>query len=628
MLSSPNLASKPSFRKHSSFDKLFDNDQLYKQWQQRRAPFPFAFPSYMPSSPNKKANAKVYIFFSCFFLIVTVATFLRCSSIDIHIDNTSKPIPGRNAAEGGMHRPSAQTPALKGLGSIYKVGTKGMTDLVIAHIAENTSLQDFRLFLRTLHRSGVTLRADVVLLFSWNSLPSSMMDVIAQEYRSFDRIVKRSMKAQIRMPPSESNASSSASSTSYTTRNASGLCKSCVSQHSTLTPFDRMQQAVSGDGTNIRFPQPIWGPGNAGMPPSNNTEVSSVSYDFGSMVGFGVSELNPDNTFQGFIRHPPLTLRRWACYQMLLGMVRNRFKHVFLTDVTGVVILNDPFSIMGKKRTGLYITLEDRPWGASLGQELVALKIPLDTESKMVFDDMIVLSSPTNMSSARRQLYSHSPADSERGAGDADPTGGIEKKETTNKLGSLHSFRRAGKNHMELHRTGIVGKRKRKSRRGANSAIGGLYERVYGRRMWSNLEENEKKKKLVNSAVIMGSMYQIRGLANMMVTEIVKVALERKNNDAFPDSVLLSYLLHRSSSVLGKRVLDHLHLMNNADSYVHSLVGSEQPYLFTKKQSGQYFVVHGNRRSKRWRDVIQAVQRDICSSREDAMVYIDCRGLM
>ncbi|XAR68514.1 hypothetical protein NMG60_11003657 [Bertholletia excelsa] len=39
-----------------------------------------------------------------------------------------------------------------------------------------------------------------------------------------------------------------------------------------------------------------------------------------------------------------MSLRRWACYPMLLGRVRRKFRHVMLVDVKEVLLLGDPLS--------------------------------------------------------------------------------------------------------------------------------------------------------------------------------------------------------------------------------------------------------------------------------------------
>ncbi|MCO5549012.1 hypothetical protein L7F22_002478 [Adiantum nelumboides] len=206
MFISPSLTSKPSFRKHSCFDKLFHGDQFYQQHssQEKLSAFPVTFSS-LPSSPSKKAKHKIYTCFFFFFFITMVA-YLRCNSLDPHADKG--PPSGGGDAMAATERLKVM-PALRGLGSIYRKGNKAMSDLAVAHVAENTSLQDLRLFLRTLHRSGVTARADIVFLFPWNRLPSAMMDVINEENAQFEKLMLKAPKEHIRSPAPLNNASSS-----------------------------------------------------------------------------------------------------------------------------------------------------------------------------------------------------------------------------------------------------------------------------------------------------------------------------------------------------------------------------------------------------------------------------------
>lgn len=64
---------------------------------------------------------------------------------------------------------------------------------------------------------------------------------------------------------------------------------------------------------------------------------------YGSVVSFDATELDSENSLAGFLDRVPLSLRRWACYPMLLGRVRRNFKHVMLVDVKSVLVLEDPF---------------------------------------------------------------------------------------------------------------------------------------------------------------------------------------------------------------------------------------------------------------------------------------------
>eukprot|EP00250_Pteridium_aquilinum_P018162 c23972_g2_i1 orf=1023-2537(+) len=504
MIISPSSISKPSIRKHSCFEKLFVEDHPHQHPQEKHPAFSFGFSS-SPSSPSKKSHPNIYTcicFF--FFFIITAVAFLRCNNLDAYSDGEKPSVfedmKGQDADE--VMEELNTMPALRGLGSVYRKGTKAMSELVVAHVAENTSLQDLRLFLRTLHRSGVPARADVVFLFAWNTLPSNMVDVINEENRHFDKLVHLLSNDHVDgMYAEVSNASSSTSSSSSmlsSLTSSSIPCTSCESSNASISPFNIDAFRKSGSESELSA-QPLWGVRSLNTSEVNRTD-DALQLEWGSIVGFDVSELNPDDTLQGFIDRPPVVLRRWACYQMLLGMVRHKFKHILLTDVSGVAVLRDPFMTMARKRLGLYLSLEDRAWGASFGDELGIRLGSLDVEQSAESGDVIALQNSSNaIGGARRQLYAHGG------------TPGLSQDQST-------LSRKTGRQHVDTHRRGSGGRR----RRGKKAAApGGLYERVYGRHMWSSLEENEKKKKLVNSAVIMGNIQQIRGLANTMVTEIV-----------------------------------------------------------------------------------------------------------
>lgn len=64
-----------------------------------------------------------------------------------------------------------------------------MRELVVAHMSEETSLGSLRLFLRTLHRSGATARADVVVLFPGASISPELLSVFQEEEASFQRML-------------------------------------------------------------------------------------------------------------------------------------------------------------------------------------------------------------------------------------------------------------------------------------------------------------------------------------------------------------------------------------------------------------------------------------------------------
>ncbi|XP_016205011.1 uncharacterized protein LOC107645489 [Arachis ipaensis] len=85
------------------------------------------------------------------------------------------------------HSPSK---ALQRMGTLYRRGTRAMTDLVICHVADETTVHEFRYFLRLIHRSGLTARSDVVFLFSSRSLSSSFAPVIREENEAFSSLVE------------------------------------------------------------------------------------------------------------------------------------------------------------------------------------------------------------------------------------------------------------------------------------------------------------------------------------------------------------------------------------------------------------------------------------------------------
>ncbi|MBA0804122.1 hypothetical protein Gohar_014273, partial [Gossypium harknessii] len=59
--------------------------------------------------------------------------------------------------------------------------------------------------------------------------------------------------------------------------------------------------------------EPIWGKkGRGNYSSSNEDESESTRLIYGSVVGFDVNELDPENSLGGFLDYIPLSLRRWA----------------------------------------------------------------------------------------------------------------------------------------------------------------------------------------------------------------------------------------------------------------------------------------------------------------------------
>lgn len=187
-----------------------------------------------------------------------------------------------------------------------------MTDLVVGHVEENVTEPELRLFVRLLHRSGLTARADVVFIFACRSL-SRFASVIEEENQSFLKLVRHYHRLN-----------------STTSRKPS-------------SGFDVSQFIKVGKKA---ADEPLWGrrSSTSTTPRSNSSEEAELTQlSYGSVVGFEVGELDPENSLAGFLDHVvPMSLRRWACYPMLLGRVRRNFKHIMLVDVKNSVVFGDP----------------------------------------------------------------------------------------------------------------------------------------------------------------------------------------------------------------------------------------------------------------------------------------------
>ncbi|KAG5252889.1 Transmembrane protein [Salix suchowensis] len=205
--------------------------------------------------------------------------------------------------------------ALQGMGKLYRRGTRAMSDLVVAHVIEETNEAEFRLFLRVLHRSGLTARADVVFVFPSSLFATKFESLIQEENESFWKLVN----------------------------------------------YYRQLNRTSHDS---QMGEPLWGKrirvdgnGNSSESGEGEGELNLLSY--GSVVGFEASELDPENSLAGFLDHVPMSLRRWACYPMLLGRVRRNFKHLMLVDVKKVVFLRDPLGrVRNRSPESVYIRIK------------------------------------------------------------------------------------------------------------------------------------------------------------------------------------------------------------------------------------------------------------------------------
>ncbi|CAL0326629.1 unnamed protein product [Lupinus luteus] len=203
--------------------------------------------------------------------------------------------------------PLATHHALQRMGTLYRRGTRPMHDLTICHVEDEINEHDFRLFVRLIHRSGLTAKSDVVFLFSSRSISDSFARVIRQENNVFSSLVSFHEE----FVKSESNFN--------------------LSLFYSNKKFE-MAETVWGKRIRRNFSEVPGIEGGGGL-------LLSV----GSVLSFDATELDPENSLGGFLERVPMSLRRWACYPMLLGRVRRNFKHVMLVDVKNMLILKDPF---------------------------------------------------------------------------------------------------------------------------------------------------------------------------------------------------------------------------------------------------------------------------------------------
>ncbi|OIW11472.1 hypothetical protein TanjilG_26838 [Lupinus angustifolius] len=199
------------------------------------------------------------------------------------------------------------------MGTLYRRGTRAMHDLTICHVADDIDEHDFRLFVRLIHRSGLTATSDVVFLFSSRSISDSFARVIQQENNAFSSLVSLHREFE----ESESNFNLSLFYTN-----------------------DKFEMAETLWGKRIRRNFSNVEEREGELP---GIEGGGLLLSIGSVLSFDATELDPENSLAGFLDRVPMSLRRWACYPMLLGRVRRNFKHVMLVDVKNMLVLKDPF---------------------------------------------------------------------------------------------------------------------------------------------------------------------------------------------------------------------------------------------------------------------------------------------
>ncbi|KAL3678013.1 hypothetical protein R1sor_020969 [Riccia sorocarpa] len=497
----------------------------------------------------------------------------------------SKNQPSSLPAAGPLNSADGLEPAMQGMGSLFRRGTLEMGELIVAHLSENTRVSDFRLFLRTLHRSGATAKADVILLY--DSLFPVMLGVMREEELNFQMLLAESETSWALMDPSNLSVGEF---------NAPAFWK----------PEDRKVDEAEANNGTIN-PLPRWG----------------------SIIGFEIQELDPDNELSGFLDGPPVQLRRWLCYQMLLGVVKSKYKHVMLTEMEGVIVIGDALSAVRKKNL-IYLTSEDRllsdvekvdKSSASPGRPRKVLLQVEDQDSTN--NNNNVAGATGEIVKAMKDSIAQVDVKSSKleliTSGDAGQREAVDRRSVEEvggkKKGKKSDSRRRG-SRRGRGASRVVGQQQQEKAKG-------LIETLYGGAVLSSVE---KSRNIVSSGVIMGEIKLMRPLVNKVATEIVRLALERQDRQPFHDKAILNYLVFKSS-VLGRRIVDHLRVVTNKDSVVHSLRGTKQENVFWKEKDVRYCIVHGYRDRIQGKSIaksiLKVVHSDICKS-TFSRVYVDC----
>lgn len=457
--------------------------------------------------------------------------------------------------------------ALLGMGTILRIGTRAMQELIVAHLTEDTTSEDLRLFLRSLHRSGSTARADVVLLFPSSPMPTAMAKVIQEEEESFQKLLK-----------------------DFETGDTSGDSEGSASTelNFTISPFNAMAFKKAGEENQEIVQEIIWGKRYNLSDSTEETipvQTSPGSASWGSMVAFDVQELDSQDALHGFLDAPPVQLRRWVCYDMLLGTIKFRYRNVLLSQVKGVYVLGDALSTTRELQI-IYITTEDTVW-RDARQEPVAEGLSRGPENgsndveflkSTIIDRLIV-----RKESIRRVLRNSSNLKTSENAE------GNDLKESSNE-----GVTEDPKTTEEPLQTWI------------NAP--GLIQSVYGTLMWSNLDESNKQFAVVSAAVIMGEVHYVRGLAMKMTSEIVRMAIEHKSRRLFHDKAVLNMWVHNKATIV-KKFAEHMKVVRNKDSVVHSAQGSRQPFVYWRKRNprSRYLIVH-----QEDHDGVQELRQELC----------------
>ncbi|XP_060177430.1 uncharacterized protein LOC132607472 [Lycium barbarum] len=253
-----------------------------------------------PSNSTHLFPKAQFIISICVLLIfITLLLFTISTFEPSKIQLSTNSVPHKSKSS------SFQQHALQKMGFLYRKGTKSMNDLIIAHVSESVTLQELKLFTRLILRSKITSKSDLLFIFPSKSIPFD--NTIIQENNSFLKILSKYKKT---------NSTSIFDPTHFLTR-----------------PKKANESEES-----------IWGRKKMSNFSEENDDIESTRLSYGSVIGFYADELDPENSLNGFMDHVPMSLRRWACYTMLLGRVRRNYKHVILVDVKEILLLGDPLS--------------------------------------------------------------------------------------------------------------------------------------------------------------------------------------------------------------------------------------------------------------------------------------------
>ncbi|TMW83803.1 hypothetical protein EJD97_000694, partial [Solanum chilense] len=211
------------------------------------------------------------------FLFFTVSTFEPSSRFKLQNSKSS----------------SYQRHALQGMGTLFRKGTRSMSDLIVAHVIESVTVQELKLFMKLIYRSKISSKSDILFVFPKKSV--LFENTIVEENTSFFKLIN-----------------------SY-------------DYNSTI--FNSTHNKANASE------EPIWGRKKQ----SNfiDEEAESIQLSYGSVIGFYADELDPENSLSGFMDHVPMNLRRWACYPMLFGRIKRKFNHIILVNVKEIFVLGD-----------------------------------------------------------------------------------------------------------------------------------------------------------------------------------------------------------------------------------------------------------------------------------------------